>query len=289
MRGLMCHKPIVETIMKHLPIISQMSLKRAYLINWNIYKAFWKRCCEVLDFLGFKGEHVMSILDKFESGYMFLSGGFILFCLSCTDGCLNFDGNDIDFYISDYNSSKLYQELKDVLGKGIVADQVKLKSDYAIISGITAIDNICFPKDTFHMMFQSILLGKLTRGDIILNSFDFDFCKNLFNADKLVVKKPFSVITKRCTITENIILQDYVRLAVNGHVITNNLRTLSRIEKYRERKFYVAVLGITKEHEEHETRTKNYISDILSKLGKHYILTNSIYTDWLRWKSKYYE
>lgn len=276
--------------MKYLPVISQMSLKRAYLIKWNIYNIFWKRCCVVLDFLGFNGEHVMSILDKFESGYMFLSGGFVLFCLSCMDGCLNFDGKDIDFYISDYNSSKFCQELKDIMANEILTDQVKLKSDYARINGIVAIDNIHFSKDMTHTVFQSILLGKLTRSDIILNSFDFDFCKNIFNADNLVVKKPFSVITKRCTISENIILQDYVRLVVNERMLMfTTLKTLCRIEKYRERKFYVAVRGITEEHEENETRTKDYITNVLIRLKKYTVSTDQIYKGWLLWKSKYYE
>lgn len=65
LRAALSHKPIVEAIFRYLPIISQMSLKRAFDIKLNIYQRFWNRCCEILSkHCGIDGELVMSILDK---------------------------------------------------------------------------------------------------------------------------------------------------------------------------------------------------------------------------------
>lgn len=79
LRAALSHKPIIQAIFRYLPIISQMSLKRAFHIKLNIYQRFWNRCCEILSkHCGINGELFMSILDKFGDGYLSLSGSFIL-------------------------------------------------------------------------------------------------------------------------------------------------------------------------------------------------------------------
>ncbi len=93
------HGPVFELLLRHLPIISIMSLQRSvgHLLkySWRIYNRFWRRCVDHLRDEGeVNGDLFMQLLDTFENGQMTLSGGFVLKVLLGDYSTIN----DVDVY-----------------------------------------------------------------------------------------------------------------------------------------------------------------------------------------------
>ena len=234
--------------------------------NVDIYERFWKMCCKVLIYRGFDGERIISLLDKFRTDIVSLSGGFILHCLTCTDDNLYYDGGDIDFYINSIEPEFFRTKTKDIFPNlpGIQEMILDNMTEYAHFG----YKDMRYYNLDDNFMIQMVYLG--TNGDTnFVDDFDFDFCKNIFNGKKLIVKNPFCVLDKSCVLLECNIQKVFIRQTTQHLVYgicddVNRIRLDFRIEKYRKRGFTI----ILKEQE-----NQYMSSDIISKR-------------WKKWKNK---
>ncbi len=75
------HGPVFDCLLRYLPIISQMSLKRAcgkYIKHpWKIYERLIRRCEDYLNNMNIDGKNVMTILNDFNANEVTFSGDMI--------------------------------------------------------------------------------------------------------------------------------------------------------------------------------------------------------------------
>lgn len=268
---LFSHKPIAACIMSYLPIIHQMWFKRMFrLCDINIYERFWKICCKVLNYRGFDGELIMSVLDEFEKeDYVSLSGGFVLHCLTCTDDNLYFDGDDIDFFTRDDTPECFEKIAKDFCKKYPITRSLYIPT---IHKQFYEYDHLGYKMISAHgddfscFMIQNSYVGS---SKDFVDGFDFDFCKNVITQKRLTVKNPFCVLDKCCILLECNIQKVFIRQTTynfqyDNHPLDSPFRMDIRIEKYRKRGFNFILV---KEENQYMS------SDIISEM-------------WKKWKNK---
>ena len=206
------HAPVLQCIMNHLPLISVLSLKRAFKLKFiNGYREAKERYVRYLLHLGVR-PRAIDIL--FKQGFDNAFTGSTLLKVLCG---AEWNCGDIDLVIEKYVPmyaefahmpviQELYQNecLLPVLHDPIV--YLKTLTDTSVY-GMHDDEN--FPEmlkciyeynlaDIYDPSLQ--VLHIVTSISSYVETFDFTFCRNFLSSDRLVITDPVAVLRQECTI-----------------------------------------------------------------------------------------
>ena len=210
------HKPVVQAILNHLPLISCLSLLRTYPINISSIDLAAQR---VREYLRLYAESER--MDVFATlNYCSLTGGFLLSVLVDDPWwCVNEYVSDIDIVRSVNVAFRLRKEINGMWFM-----------DHTDYTGCECITNVCTQHLVDNRSFQIIAISCSV--DEYIETFDLSVCMNYFTSDKLVIKDPVSIL-KRVLVVKNPSIVPEKAFAF----ITSERKQKERIEKYIRRGF----------------------------------------------------
>ena len=177
------HKPVVQAILNHLPLISCLSLLRTYPINISSIDLATQRVREYL--LLYTKSEPMSVVFSTVNGCS-LTGGFILSVLVGDPWWI------AENYISDVDIA-CSEAAMHIIRQVIDAKRITRTSDYTGCECITDIYNFRLKKNN-NRIFQIIAISSSV--DEYIETFDLSVCMNYFTGDKLVIKDPESILKR---------------------------------------------------------------------------------------------